>query len=61
MKQPRGRPVEFPIKKLVALNEELLTAVEAFRVEAKPPINQSEAIRTILRSWLVGNGYLKAE
>ncbi|MBY4589503.1 hypothetical protein [Rhizobium redzepovicii] len=54
----RGRPVEFPIKKLVALNDELLDAIEVFRAQAAPPINQSEAIRKILRDWLIGNGYL---
>lgn len=54
----RGRPTEFPIKKLVALNDELLAAIEAFRAEADPPLNQSEVIRLILRDWLIGNGYL---
>jgi hypothetical protein len=59
MAAPRGRPTEFPIKKLVALNEEIVEAVEAFRAEQVPEINQSEAIRRILRDWLIGAGYLK--
>lgn len=55
-----GRPVEFPFKKLVALNQETLDAIAAFQADNEPPIeNQSEAIRTILRDWLIGHGYLK--
>lgn len=55
----RGRPAEFPIKKLVAMDQETLDAVEAFRAAETPPINQSEAFRRILRDWLTGHGYLK--
>ncbi len=56
---PRGRPSAFPIKKLIAIDQTILDAVEAYRSEVQPPINQSEAFRTILRDWLIGNGYLK--
>lgn len=55
----RGRPAEFPIKKLVAMDQETLDAIEAFRASVQPPINQSEAFRKILRDWLIGHGYLK--
>ncbi|MGR9269828.1 hypothetical protein [Rhizobium leguminosarum] len=54
----RGRPTEFPIKKLIAIDEEILDAVEAFRAVHQPAMNQSEAFRHILREWLSGNGYL---
>lgn len=58
MATSRGRPTEFPIKKLIAINEEILNGVEAFRAVQQPAINQSEAFRHILRKWLSANGYL---
>lgn len=58
MAATRGRPIEYPIKKLIAINEEILDAVEAFRAAQKPEINQSEAFRRILREWLLSHGYL---
>ena len=33
-------------------------AIEAFRKDEVPEINQSEAIRRILRDWLIGHGYI---
>ena len=57
-----GRPTEFPIKKLVALNQEIVDGISAFQSDEIPPIeNQSEAIRRIIRDWLVGHGYLPAD
>lgn len=62
MARSPGRPAEYPIKKLVALNEELLSGIEKFQADESPPIvNQSEAIRRIIRDWLVGHGYIAAE
>ncbi|MVA47305.1 hypothetical protein GOZ83_19810 [Agrobacterium vitis] len=58
MKPNRGRPAEFPIKKLIALNQEILDGVEAFRESDGAGLNQSEAIRHILQQWLASNGYL---
>ncbi|MBX5153216.1 hypothetical protein HJC04_11310 [Rhizobium sp. NLR8a] len=58
MAATRGRPIEYPIKKLIAINEEILDAVEAFRAAQQPQINQSEAFRRILREWLLSHGYL---
>ncbi|MGV2135134.1 hypothetical protein ACQZ4O_16140 [Agrobacterium vitis] len=60
MKPNRGRPAEFPIKKLIALNQEILDGVEAFRDDGGTGLNQSEAIRHILYDWLVGHGYVCA-
>ena len=54
-----GRPAEYPIKKLVALNQEIVDGIAAFQAADVPPIeNQSEAIRRIIRDWLVQRGYL---
>lgn len=61
MAPPRGRPVEYPIKKLVALNQVIIDAVEAFREDQPEDMNQSEAIRRILKDWLTGHGYLPAD
>lgn len=36
-----------------------IAAVDAFASEQDPKISRPEAIRRILRDWLVGNGYLK--
>jgi metal-responsive CopG/Arc/MetJ family transcriptional regulator len=49
----------FPIKKLVALDQELVDAIERIQREEDPIPNQSEAIRRILRDWLIGHEYLK--
>lgn len=61
MSPSRGRPVEYPIKKLVALNQPIIDAVEAFRDDQSEDMNQSEAIRRILKDWLTGKGYLPAD
>lgn len=56
----RGRPAtgKTPITG-VRLDEDMTSAIEAFRAGEDPQINQSEAIRRILRDWLIGHGYLK--
>jgi hypothetical protein len=54
---PRGRPSTFPIKKLVALDGELMAGIAAFRADA-PSKTESDAIRTIIRDWLIAHGYL---
>lgn len=62
MARSPGRPTEFPIKKLVALNQEIVDGIERFQADHLPPIdNQSAAIRWLIRDHLVGLGYLKAE
>jgi hypothetical protein len=55
---PRGRPIEFPIKKLIAIDENLLDGVERFQKD-NPTLNQSEAFRHLLRIGLVEAGYLR--
>lgn len=62
MARAPGRPSEFPIKKLVALNHEIVDGIAAFQSDQVPPVeNQSEAIRRIIRDWLVSHGYMKAD
>jgi Arc/MetJ-type ribon-helix-helix transcriptional regulator len=46
-------------KKLITLNDELVSAIEQWRRQQTLIPNQSEAIRTILKSWLTVNGYMK--
>jgi hypothetical protein len=55
----RGRPERFPIKKLIALDERIVDALEAFRAGFEPAINQSEAFRDVLTQFLTERGYLK--
>lgn len=56
----RGRPAtgKTPITG-VRLDDDTTSAIESFRASKVPEITQSEAIRRILRDWLVGHGYLK--
>ena len=39
----------------------MLPEIGPIRADQSPAPNQSEAIRLILRDWLIGNGYLKAD
>lgn len=55
-----GRPPEFTSKKLIGFDQDMLDAIDAYRATLKPIPNQSEAIRKILKDWLIGNGYLPA-
>jgi len=56
----RGRPAtgKTPIIG-VRIEPDIIEAVEQYRLGKDPEINQSEAIRRILREWLAKNGYLK--
>lgn len=40
------------------MEPELTEAIDRFRSEDEAVATQSEAIRRILRDWLIGNGYL---
>lgn len=55
------KPELYPIKKLIRLDQETLDAIETFRAEQKPIPNQSEAIRKILRDYLVSYGALEPD
>lgn len=40
-------------------DQDLVDAIAAFQGDHDPPIqNRSEAVRRILRDWLIGHGYL---
>lgn len=43
------------------LSNEVVEAIDVFRSDADiaPEMNREEAIRRILRDWLIGHGYLK--
>jgi hypothetical protein len=44
-----GRPETHPVKKVLGLTEEMVTAVESWRAKQKPPVpNFSEAIRRLV-------------
>jgi hypothetical protein len=58
---PAGRPATFPIKKLVAIDQELQDAIDRAQIDQPDSANQTETIRRILRHWLIGHGYLKAD
>jgi metal-responsive CopG/Arc/MetJ family transcriptional regulator len=48
-----------PHKKLIAFDDETLTAVDAFTADQGDKPNRSEAIRRLLRDALISLGYLK--
>lgn len=56
-----ARPLRFPFKKLVAFDQEVIDAIEAWRREQSPIPSEAEAIRFILRDWLISHGLLEAE
>jgi hypothetical protein len=55
-----GRPEQFPVKFQMAMDTGLRDAVDAWRSAQRPIPPRSEALRLILRDWLVGHGYLPA-
>jgi Arc/MetJ-type ribon-helix-helix transcriptional regulator len=56
----RGRPATGVTPRVaLRLDQEMTDAIEAYRAGKQPPLNQSEAIRSILREWLASNGFLK--
>lgn len=56
----RGRPATGKNPRIgIRIEQDLIDAIAAFQTDGEPPIdNQSEAIRRILRDWLIGHGYL---
>lgn len=53
-----ARPEQFPIKKVIGFDQQMMDALEAYRREQDIIPNVSEAIRTILRDWLRDHGHL---
>lgn len=61
MSQSRGRPLEYPVKKLIRMDQETADAIEKAAPEIVADGSQSGAVRHILRDWLIAKGYLKSE
>ena len=55
------RPLNFPHKKLVGLDDHLLAALEAWRKDQTPIPTDAAAIRAILSEWLRQHKYLRGE
>lgn len=60
----RGRPATGKGQQVVTrLHDDLLGPLDAFAADTggnpDAPIGRPEAIRRILKDWLIGNGYLK--
>jgi hypothetical protein len=53
------RPELFPAKKVIGFERTMLTAIDAYRRDQTPIPNVSDAIRAIIRDWLIGHGYLE--
>jgi hypothetical protein len=48
-----GRPETHPVKKVIGFTEEMIEAIEAWRVKQKAPVpNMSEAIRQLVEAGL---------
>lgn len=54
-----AKPLRYPNKKLIAFNDEIIKAIEAWRKEQSPIPSEPEAIRHILREWLSDKGLLE--
>jgi hypothetical protein len=48
-----GRPLEFPIKKLVGFTNEMVARVDAYRHTETPPLSFTEAIRRLVEKALL--------
>lgn len=57
-KKSRGRPAVESDRIVLRVQEPDLGAIDAFAAE-QAGISRQEAIRRILKDWLVGHGYLK--
>jgi len=57
-KKSRGRPAVESDRIVLRVQQPDLGAIDAFAAE-HDSISRQEAIRRILRDWLIGNGYLK--
>lgn len=53
-----AKPLRYPNKKLIAFDDETISAIEAWRKEQSPIPTEPEAVRYILREWLTDKGYL---
>jgi len=47
-----GRPETYPIKKVIGFTENMLTAVDTWRLKQRPVPNVSEAIRRLVEMGL---------
>lgn len=56
-----ARPLKFPHKKLVGMDDALLSALEVYRKDQTPIPSDAEAIRFILRDWLLKHDYLSGD
>lgn len=56
-----ARPQQFPIKKLVGFDQEMMNAIDSYRRDQPSIPNISEAIRDLLSSVLRERGYLTAQ
>ena len=53
-----ARPQQFPIKKLVGFDQEMMDAIDSYRRDQPAIPNISEAIRDLLQEVLRDKGYL---
>ncbi len=57
----RGRPPKDSERVEVRIERDMINALDAYAGDQDDEPKRPEAIRRILREWLVGHGYLKAE
>ncbi|WAC26427.1 hypothetical protein [Ancylobacter sp. SL191] len=53
-----ARPLRFPFKKLVAFDQDTIDGIEQWRREQSPIPSEADAIRLIVRDWLIGHGLM---
>ena len=53
-----ARPIRFPHKRLVGIDDTLRDALEAWRRDQSPIPSDADAVRHILTDWLRERGYL---
>ena len=59
--QGRGRPPKDSERIDTRIDRPVLDALDAFAADQDDAPKRPEAIRRILRDWLIGHGYLKAD
>lgn len=57
-KKSRGRPVVDTERVVARLPRDLLDGVDRFASEESDKPGRAEAVRRIMRDWLIGHGYL---
>jgi hypothetical protein len=57
-KNKRGRPKVDTDQVNFRIDRPSLDGIDAFAADENPPLKRPEAIRRILRDWLIGHGYL---